>query len=198
MEPGTDDDAPGWDALEEHVRRSVAVPGGDSLHWGSGGLPGQEGIDGVSAYAAPGVWLYLTFGLSELYAKVSDDPAVSGWGFELTMRVPRRDDQPPTWPVQLLAQLGGHVFSTGQPFAAGHRVGGTGLSTDNPDSRLAGVVLADDPELAPVGTVHGRVEFLQVVGATADELERMRASTSAEVLAELRAADPLLVTDPWR
>lgn len=157
MEPEVDDAAPGWDALEEHVRRSVAVPDGDPFHWGSGGLPGQDGIDGVSAYAEPCVWLYLTFELSELY-----------------------------------------VFSTGQPFAAGHRVGGTGLNSDNPDSRLAGVVLADDPELAPVGTVHGRVEFLQVVGATADEFERMRASTSAEVLAELRAADPLLVTDPWR
>lgn len=53
----------------------------------TGPLGTKEGIWGVSAYRLPSHWFVVTYGLSELYTKVSDDPSTSGWGEELTMRV---------------------------------------------------------------------------------------------------------------
>jgi hypothetical protein len=44
-------------------------------------------------------------------------------------------------------------------------------------------------------TPNGRLTFLQLVGVTAAEKERMVASSTSAVLAELAAANPLLVTD---
>ncbi|WP_371781765.1 suppressor of fused domain protein [Streptosporangium subroseum] len=43
-------------------------------------------------------------------------------GFELTMRVPATEEQPPIWALRLLHQLGRYVFSSGQPLADGHRM----------------------------------------------------------------------------
>lgn len=192
-----DDSAPGWDAIAQHV--SATLPDAtESQHWGSATLPGQDGVQGISAYRSGELWLYLTFGLTELFVKESDDPEVSGWGFEITMRVPRVGEEPPSWPVTVLSQLGRYVFANSSPFAPGHRVGGGGLVTDDPASRLAGVALAPDPELAEVRTPNGRVSFLAAVGVTAAELELMRSTSTGEVLDGLRRTSPLLVTDPAR
>lgn len=190
------DEAPGWDALEQHLRD--ALPGAvHAQHWGAAGLPGQDGVSGISAYRVGAVWLYLTFGLSELFDKESDDAAVSGWGIELTMRVPRTGDTPPTWPVSALSLLGRHVFANASPFGAGHRVGG-GLATDDPTSAIAGLAFAPDPELGELDTPNGRVVLLTAVGVTAEELERMRSTSTSAVLDDLRQSSPLLVTDPAR
>src|SRR4051794_9435935 len=102
-----DDNAPGWDAIEAVMAERLAVDG-EPLHWSTGVLPGEAGVYGISAYRLPRLWFFVTFGLTELYEKESEDPAVSGWGFELTMRTPRLegDQQPPQWPMTLLARLG--------------------------------------------------------------------------------------------
>lgn len=93
------DEAAGWDALERHVRETLGVQT-EACHVGTGtAIPGQDGIWGVSAYPVGQTWLYLTFGLTELFGKDSEDPEWSGWVQELTMRVRRLDDQPPAWPV---------------------------------------------------------------------------------------------------
>lgn len=193
----SDDNAPGWDALAQHL--NAALPdASECQHWGSHTLPGQDGVYGISAYHSGDFWLYLTFGLTELFGKAGDDPELSGWGFELTMRVPRSGELPPSWPVAVLSQLGQYVFANASPFASGHRVGSGGLATDSPASNLAGVAFAHDPELAEIRTPNGRVSFLTAVGVTADELERVRSTSTAEALEGLRHTSPLLVTDPVR
>ena len=192
-----DDNAPGWDALTQHLS-AVLPDASESQRWGSDTLPGQDGVYGISAYHSGDFWLYLTFGLTELFEKESEDPELSGWGFELTMRVPRSGEVPPSWPSAVLGQLGGYVFANASPLAPGHRVDSGGLATDNPASNLAGVAFALDPELAEIRTPNGRVTFLTAVGVTAAELERMRSTSTAEVLEGLRHTSPLLVTDPAR
>ena len=154
----------------------------------------------AGAYRLPEMWFFVTFGLTELYEKVSDDAAVSGWGFELTMRTPRAggDAQPPEWALALLARLGEHVFTSASPFGPGHRLDPGGPITGFPDTRLTAVAFTTDPELASITTPNGSVDFLQVVGITAAELERMQQSTTAAVLGELADHSPHLVTDPGR
>ena len=194
-----EDDAPGWDAIEATVAEHLEIDG-EPLHWVTGVLPGQDGVYGVSAYRLPGLWFFVTFGLTELYEKESDDAAVSGWGFELTMRTPRadHDPQPPQWPRTLLVRLGEYVFNRASPFGPGHRLDPGGPITGTPDTRLTAVAFTADPQLPSIKTPNGSLDFLQVVGITADELERMQESSTAEVLQELAVQSPDLVTHPAR
>jgi hypothetical protein len=94
-------------------------------------------IDGVSVYRAarPAHWHLVTFGLSELYAKESDEPAVSGWGFELTMRVPRqRGDQAPLWALGLLQGIAKqtHVQARRPSVLSGRRPNGQAHAMTRP------------------------------------------------------------------
>lgn len=188
-------EAPGWDAIEA----AVATTMGDQepLHWGTSNLPGQ-GLYGLSAYRAAGHWLLVTFGMTELFSKDSDDPDISGWGCELTMRVPLDADQPPAWSLRLLDKLVEYVFNSGRPFAEGHRMDVGGPITGQANTRLRAVAFAADPELPPIDSPFGSAQFLAVVGITIEELERMKATTTAAVLSELAAHSPMLVTDPTR
>ena len=188
-----EDNAPGWDAIEATVTERLAVFE-EPLHWSTGVLPGQDGVYGVSAYRVPGSWFFVTFGLTELYEKESDDAAVSGWGFELTMRIPRADGeaQPPQWPLTLLARLGEYVFTSASPFGPGHRLDPGGPITGTTDTRLTAVAFTPDPELPSITTANGSVEFLQVVGISSAELERMQQSTTAAVLKDLAGRIPIL------
>jgi hypothetical protein len=172
----------------------------EPLHYGTASLPDQGGVFGLNAHRITGGWLLMTLGLTELFGKVSDDPDVSGWGFELTMRVPRGDSEqrPPGWALNLLGQLSSYVFSAGKPFAAGHRLSPGGPITGTADTLLTAVAFAPDPDLTAIRTPHGSVEFLTVFGITAEELARMQQSSTADVLADLRSDNPSLLTDPGR
>jgi hypothetical protein len=191
-----DESAVGWDAIEAAVAAHVPVQ--EPLHWGTGTLPGQDGLYGISAYRGDGHWLLVTFGLTELFGKESDDPGTSGFGFELTLRVPATGEQPAPWALTLLERLGRYVFSTGQVFAAGHRLSPGGPITGSADTRLTALAFADDPVLGPIGTPHGTARFLTVFGITEDKLRTAKETSTADVLASLRSDNPLLVTDPAR
>jgi hypothetical protein len=163
--------APGWAAIEAAVES--VVPPQQPLHWGTNNLPGQDGIYGLSAYRIDENWLLVTLGLTELFAKESDDLEWTGWGLELTMRVPAGDpSQPPTWSLNLLQQLGNYVYSSGRWFEAGHRTRPGGPITGKPDTRLTAIAFTEDPQLGSIDTPHGKMQFLQVVGITDDELAR--------------------------
>jgi hypothetical protein len=190
-----EDEAPGWDAIDAAVH--TVVTDRDPLHAGFGNLPGQ-GLYGLSAFRADGHWLLVTYGMTDLFDKDSDDPQVSGWGYELTMRVPRDAEQPPTWTVQLLEGLCDYTWTHGKPFASGHRAEPGGPITGQDDTRLRALAFTRDPELPAIDSPFGAAQFLTVVGITADELARMKATRTATVLAELAAGSPLLITDPSR
>lgn len=194
-EPAPDSEAPGWDAIEAAL--SVAFPGQTPAHWGTNALPGQ-GIYGLSAYRDGDGWLVVTYGLSELFAKESDDPDTSGYGFELTIRTPPAAEAP-GWALGLLRSLGSSVFSSGRTYGDGHRVDvRQPITGGDPPTQLSAIALTTDPMLGEIDTPNGHVEFLRLVGITADELDQMKAKSTASVLAELAAANPALVTDPAR
>ena len=188
----THEDTRGWDAIEAAVAQVVADP--SPLHWGTGTLPGQTGIYGLSAYRAGDHWLLVTFGLTDLFGQDAG-AEVSGWGFELTMRVPRTAEQPPAWALSLLDKLGQYVFGSEQPLAAGHRMDPGGPITGESGTRLTALAFTEDPQLPRIASALGRAIFLTVVGITSDELALMKATSTEQVLATL---PPLLLTDPAR
>jgi suppressor of fused-like protein len=192
------EDAPGWSAIEQAVASLVA--GQEPLHWGTGNLPDQDGLYGLNAYQQPDGWLLVTLGLSELFDKISENPATSGWGFELTMRTPADGNpQPPTWALTLLATLGNYVYNTRKPFAEGHRMSPGGPITGGmPATQLVALAFTADPQLAAVDTPNGRLEFLTVIGITDHELQQMKETSTSHVIGDLKKQSPLLLTDPNR
>ncbi len=182
--------APGWDAIDEAI--APLVEGIPRVHWGTGTMiPDQDGLWGVSAYPRPGHWFYVTYGLSELFTKVSRDPHVSGWGQELTMRISRGStSEPPGWPKRLLSRLGELVFERAAPFWPGGRV----ELGDGGDEMPPAVCWTPDPELGQIVTPNGSVEFVATVGIGRDLLARLRAHGTEAALAEIRTVNPLLVT----
>jgi Suppressor of fused protein (SUFU) len=124
-----------------------------------------------------------------LFTKVSDDPDVSGWGLEHTMRVARSGDDPPQWAVQLLARLGELTFQRGTPFFGGR------IELPNaPEGCPPAVAWIDDPALEPTRSPFGLVRFVATVGISSKALEAIRESSTAEYLDGVRRQNPLLVS----
>ena len=125
VDGGGEDAAPGWDAIDEALRPVYGTQ--EPTHWGTvipWALGGPDPIRGISAYRSgrgrPHLH-YVTYGFSELYEKESDDPDVSGFGFELTFRLARAQSAPPpNFVLGLLQNLGRYVFETGRRFGVGH------------------------------------------------------------------------------
>ena len=190
------DPAPGWDAIDTALARLFA--GQEPFHWGADRLPDHEGLYGLSAYRQGDHWFFITYGLTELFDKVSDDPEVSGFGFELTMRATGADE-PSAWPREMLDRLCSYVFASGNAFEPGDRLENpSAITGGDPPSRLTCLAFAADPQLEAIQTANGKVAFTTVVGITPAELMQMKATSTAAVLEPMRAANPLLVTDPHR
>lgn len=166
-------------------------------------LGGPDPLDGVSFYprAEPVPhWHLVSYGMSELYARDESDTEEteeSGWGFEFSFRIARSidDDEPPMWAADLLQYLARYVFSSGNWFEAGHHLDPGGPLRQDPPTAMRGLAFVEDPELGTIGTPHGRLQFLQVVGITADEYDAIRQWDVHGVLKLLTERDPLLITD---
>jgi hypothetical protein len=203
--PPADDDAPGWHAIDAACAQ-LYPDQTNPLHVASVPHPplGGDGlIYGISAYRAEGPprhWHFVTYGFSELYAKESDDPKVSGWGFELTFRLTRapREKQPPNWAFSFLMNLGRYVRRSRNPFGAGHNMNLNGPIALGSATAIRAITFATDPQLGAIDTPNGRVEFLQVVGITLDELDACSDWQSDRVRELLLEHNPLLVTDLGR
>lgn len=87
----------------------------------------------------------------------------------------------------------------GRWFEENHYIPVNGPIRLNTDTEIVGFAFALDPELGKINTPHGEVSFLQLVGITSSELERLKAnSTTSEVeklINELKKENPLLITD---
>jgi hypothetical protein len=195
------DEAPGWHALDAALLR--LYPGQDSPPHFAPTLPpmlsGDGLINGISAYRAedPAHWHLVTYGFSELYAKESDDPDVSGWGFELTMRLPRPEGeaQPATYAVNFLFNLGRYVRRSRNPLGPGHAMDLNGPICLGAETALRAAAFTTDPQLGQIRTPNGAVRFIQVVGVTLDEYHACGDWQASAVLEILSESEPLLITD---
>ena len=90
-EPAAEEEAStvGWDAIEAEFLR--VYPGqtkpkhyGTIIKWILGG---NDPLDGISVYDGGDFWHFVSFGLTEIYGKETDDPEISGYGYELTFKL---------------------------------------------------------------------------------------------------------------
>ena len=200
MEP-EDLEASGWEAIDEALAPLYA--GQEPKHYGtllSYELGGPDPLRGISAYKrlkpVPH-WHFITYGFTELFEKESENKEVSGWGFELTMRIKAKPDveEPPVWTLNFLQNLARYVFSTGNVFQSGDYMNANSPIAIEKNTLIRSMVFTHDPELSSIETPNGRVEFLQVVGITDDEELAVKQWRTLKVLEIFKEHLPLLITD---
>lgn len=204
-----DDWSPGWLAIDEAL--DALYPGVTPPHLGAelharAIVGGPEYIDGYSLFPSPHGYQHLvTYGMSTLYV---DEEAFggefSGWGYEMTMKVAAPGPDECRWAVDSMSRLGRYTYTAKRWFEPWQFISGRGEPLRQGDpTLLTGYLCVPDTELAGIDTVHGRVDFLQLVGITQPELEWVAgespdgATERARELARrmVEAGDPHLVTD---
>lgn len=161
----------------------------------------KVGLEGVLAYPLDGHWLLVTFGLTELGEKTSQEPRVSGSGFEFTCRVPRGPEETavPSWILRVLHAVADH-FLAGTDLDVGHWVlTSSPLGGEPANGDMTSLVIVPDVDIAHFTTPNGIVLFFQLVGLMSGEGQDVQeAGTSSPLVAVLRDRDPQLVSDPGR
>ncbi|WP_166244056.1 suppressor of fused domain protein [Paenibacillus turpanensis] len=191
----------GWDAIELAMGKLYGEQ--EPKHYGtliSYMLGGPDPLEGISAYKAEEPvphWHFVTFGFSELYEKESDDAEHSGYGFELTFRLKREEneEEPPGWALNLLQNMGRYVFNSGNIFRPGDYLDANGPICLGEDTELTALAFVEDPELPEADTPNGRVQFLQMVGITRCELEAMQIWNTRGLLKTCEEYMPRYLTD---
>lgn len=188
-------ESPGWEAIDKRLADFYRDQ--EPKHYGTVMkfmLGGPDPIDGVSVFQhKTGHLHYISYGLTELYKKESDDPHTSGFGFELTMRLADADfDDPPMWPIAVMNNLARYVFKTGNRFDENHHLPLNSKIALEADTDITAIVFQLDPELEEIGTPHGDVKFLQIVGLTTDEYEFIQDGYYNAIRDRVCELDPLM------
>ena len=193
----TASETPGWDAIDGALLKIYGDQ--NPQHFGTVRRfdeGGPDPLDGLSIYTQDDHYHYVGYGLSELYVKESDNPERSGWGIELTFRL-KRDGQAeaPQWPLTMLQRLARMIWKDRQLFRDGDAADAGPLGGQA--TAITAIGFTADPQLGTIQTPHGELTFLQVVGLTRAEFEAASVSREAtwQVLANLKASNPYLVTD---
>ncbi|KIX22932.1 riboflavin biosynthesis protein [Flavobacterium sp. 316] len=204
----TEEDSVGWLSIDASLEKIYGKTEPRhygplcGLHYVAGGT---DPIDGASIYDSEKQELHrhiISYGMSDLYyneEKAGEE--FSKWGFEFTFRLkPFEDDKnDPLWAVQVMNNLARYVYKSGNWFEENHFIPANGPIRLNTETKITGFVIALDPELGKINTPHGEVSFLQLVGITENEVEKLNANpTTTEVeklILELKKDNPLLITD---
>jgi hypothetical protein len=204
------DDAPpalGWDALTRALEtvysgQTNPVHRAPLVHRRFDLSESAAAFDGISAYDAGDHWHFVTFGLTELYVKEAPDLAVSGFGCELTFKLPKLSEAPPPWAFDFLEAIGKSVRN-GAILGPGHTIK-TGPLDGRASTRETSVLVVRDPSFPePLDTPNGRVELLLLLGVEDHCRQRVLAAHQAHgaengwevaTVTEIRARNPELVT----
>ena len=99
--------------------------------------------------------------------------------------------------VNLLQNIARYIFESGKWFEEYHFLPANGPIKAESDTDITGFIFVLDPQMPPVNTAHGKVEFLQMFGITDNEIEAIkRKEIKVEALANKhRENNPNLITD---
>lgn len=190
--------APGWDALEKAF--AELYPGRSPKWWEHNGVhrmherrnPPANPLEAVALYDPGPFWHFVSYGMSDLYAKESEDEW-SGFGYEFTFRIAKDSSgQAPLWPVDVMVSLAKAAYK-GEDFAPGHTIQ-TGPLDGQTGTSLTALLVTLDPAIQVLETPHGKVALLLLVGVEGRTRERALDVGVDAVLAELSVKNANLVT----
>lgn len=178
--------ASGWDAITEVFDRlypndKEPMHYAPDVYWELGG---DEPLNGVSIYDAGDYYHFITYGLSELYEKESDDEEYSGYGMEFTFKLKKdglEDEEKEIINIynylQAIARItftNGTLFEQYQSLSLGKNEG----IDVNKKSLITDFIMVPDSKCEGIDTPNGRVNFVCFVGVTKNEIN---AKTSKEI-----------------
>ena len=181
---GEEFSAPGWDAIMEAFQ--TLYPGQEHpLHFGvliPWQLGGPNPLQGVSAYDGGDFFHLVTYGLTDLYEKEGTDPDYSGYGYEFTIKLRKAGLEDVHAELHcaagILQDLAKLTFEKGEQFYPNEYIY-TGQTTGmdvRQVSKLTGFITAWD-EAGTIETPNGKVDFVQLIGATDPELRAVMDGT---------------------
>lgn len=173
----------GWNAITAAFEK--LYPGQDNPnHYGTliqWRLGGPDPLDGISIYDGGDYWHFVTYGLSELYEKESDNPEWSGYGMEFTMRLKKGCYEDEEGEIRCicgnLQKIAKITFENNELFLPWEYIY-TGQKNGidlRQTSALTGFITVPDSKIESIDTPNGRVEFVEFIGATDAELLKIQA-----------------------
>lgn len=201
-----DEWAPGWEAIEEVFEN--LYPDQTPAHMGTeiqarALFGGNQYLDGYSIYKSPNGYQHIvTYGMSDLYA---DEESFGGewsrWGYEMTIKLKEKTPDDCMWAINMLSNLAHYTYTNERHFSPYSFIDGNGESIHiGTPSKITALLAVNDTEAHAIETVHGKVEFIQMVGITEQELDKLKEDPEKAILLveKMKADNPYLITDMAR
>lgn len=168
----------GWDAIDEETKRVYPDQNNPKhyappITWRCGG---KDPLDGISVFDGGEYWHFVTYGLSELYEKETDDNEWSGYGMEFTFKLKKDNYEDEEKEIKcickLLQQIARITFETGDIFNSFESLyTGQTVGIDSKQvSNITGFITIPDTKFQTLNTKNGKVEFIEFIGVTNNEL----------------------------
>lgn len=191
------EEALGWKAIENEflrIYKNQTNPKhyGTLIKWCFGG---NDPLDGISIYEGKDYWHFVSFGLTELYKKESENMDVSGFGYELTFKLKKTNYQNQeaefTNVCSILQSIARLVFNNGEVFLPDEYIytGQTQGIDAYQKSNLTGFILIKDTTVETINTPYGKVNFLEVIGMTDAELKSLSTKESVQNMYKKLSSD---------
>lgn len=168
----------GWKAIEAaclkmYLGQTNPKHYGTIISWRFGG---NDPLDGINIYDGGDYYHFVTFGLSEIYEKESENKEYSGFGFELTVKLKKDglDDEESSIRgmcgiLQAIARL---TFNNGEIFRPDEYIY-TGKTTgmDPAGKSLITGLITQLDSLGEIESPNGKLQFVELIGVTDAELK---------------------------
>lgn len=182
------ENACGWDAITAEFER--IYPGqtkpkhyGTVVKWELGG---NDPLDGISIYDGGDFWHFVTYGLTELYEKESEDTEYSGYGYEMTFKLKKEQYEDEEAEIRcicgILQTIARITFNKGEVFNPYEYIytGQTQGIDAGQKSNITGFICVPDTMANTLQTSFGEVSFLELVGMTDAELKTLNTHQSVK------------------
>lgn len=185
----------GEDAIEDALL--AAYPGAE-LIWCT---PREGRTLQLAGYVAVRVeepiahWLIVSRGFTELREKEQHDPDVSGFGFELTCRVPASAELDCVWVLAWMQSIADRVAGSGSDLEPFQNMLATAPAKAD---EICALVFVEDVALRPGRSPNGGFYFLQMVGLTSSEYDVINTWDARAMVDLIRPRNPIFLTDPKR
>ena len=146
-------------------------------------LGGNDPLDGISIYDGGDYWHFVTYGLSELYEKESDNKEISGYGMEFTFKLKKDNYENEELEIKcvcgILQSLSRITFTKGEVFKSFEYVytGQTEGIDSKQKSNITGFITIPDSTVDSIETKNGKVDFVEFIGVTDAEIKAVHNKT---------------------
>lgn len=146
---------------------------GTLVKWQFGG---KDPLDGISIYDGGKYWHFVTYGLSELYEKETNDKEISGYGMEFTFKLKKDQYENEEEEIKcicgILQAIARITFTEGEIFHAYEYLytGQTEGIDSKMKSNITGFITISDPDFNSIHTPNGKVDFIELIGVTTKEI----------------------------